>query len=266
MKFLKTGLVASLVVLSMAASAAQWSTTSLSYLNGNGFEYGDNNKDELSFEHASGFAYGDNFFFFDVTDAQAKDSNNYEIYGEWAPRLSLGKIFGYYNRDRILQDVLLAGAMEFGSARDLPVDANNTIHIATRTRLYGVGFDFKIPYFAFFNYNFYVRDNIDKEGTTFQSTITYLVPIKINDKFQFSWGAYIDYVHGEEGAKSTFDLAESHWHTAQQVLMDVGALWGKPGVLQAGMEYQYWNRKYGLSIGDDGAVENNAKWMVKWIF
>lgn len=247
-------LIASAIGLSISANAATWSETTISYLRGSNFanSFEDNNRSELSFEHASGFKYGDNFFWLDVSDSQSSSrSTDTELYGEWSPRFSAGKVLGFYNKDRLVQDVLLSGTLEFGRSA-----------VVSRARLYGFGLDFNIPHFSFFQYNLYIRDNMDKTGTTFQSTFAYKVPFSISKKIKINYSAYVDIVHGEEGTDSDSTIVEAYWHTGQVVTLDLGALWGVDNVIHTGFKYQYWNRKYGAK---SGPVENNLKWMIKWV-
>ncbi|WP_157765597.1 hypothetical protein [Halobacteriovorax marinus] len=236
-----------------SVGAYEWSRTSLSYLNGSSFQLGDNNRVEYSFEHAGGWKYGDNFFWFDVTDPQSSnDSSKTAIYGEWAPRLSFGKIFGFYSDERFFKDVLLSTTFEHGKSG-----------VASRARLIGLGTDLNIPLFKFFQVNFYVRDNLDAEGVSFQSTIAYNLPLDISDRLSLYYSAYIDIVIGDEGNRSDNSYKESHWHTAQQLAYDVGKMYGYADIAYLGVEYQYWNRKYGI---EGGPVENNLKLLIKWIF
>lgn len=237
--------------------AEVWSETSLSFLRGNNFAeiFGsDNDRSEFTFEHAGKFQYGDHFFWLDITDSQSNTTaRNTELYGEWSPRLSFGKIFDFYSDKRFVKDILLSTTFEFGRSSGAQ----------TRSRLFGVGLDLKVPYFLFFQYNLYIKDNLDKTGRAIQSTIAYKLPIIISDRVKFSYGAYIDIIHSEEGTASDSTLAEAHWHTGQQFLWDAGALWNKSHLLYLGIEYQHWNRKYGIK---SGPVENNLKWMMKYIF
>lgn len=236
-------------------SAANWSETSISYLRGSNSAQvfgSDNNRSELTIENASSFAYGDNFFWLDVTDPQSsKGSNDTELYGELSPRFSIGKIFNKHDSNRFVQDVLIASTLEFGNSGK-----------PNRSKLIGLGFDLKIPYFTFFQYNFYIRDNLDKDNSTFQSTLAYQMPINISSKILLTWSAYIDIVHGDEGKSSNSSLVTSHWHTGQQLNFDIGNLWGKSNFLLGGFEFQHWSRKYGIK---NGVVENNLKWMFKWV-
>jgi len=235
------------------ALSYEWSSTSLSYLNGSSFELGDNNRVEYSFEHAGGWKYGDNFFWFDVTDPQtSNDSSKTALYGEWAPRLSFGKIFDFYSDKRFVKDVLLSTTFEHGKST-----------VATRARLIGAGVDLNIPYFKFFQVNLYLRDNLDSKGTSVQSTIAYNLPMDISEKLSLYYSAYIDIVFNSEGNRADNSYVTSHWHTGQQLAYDVGKAYGHADIAYLGMEYQYWSRKYGI---ESGPVENNLKLLVKWIF
>ena len=236
-----------------SAHAYEWSRTSLSYLNGSNSELGDNNHTEYTFEHAGGWKYGDNFFWFDVTDPQSSnDSSKTGVYGEWSPRVSFGKIFDFYKKERFVQDVLLSTTFEHGKSRS-----------ASRARLVGVGLDLAVPRFEFFNINLYIRDNLDAEGTSIQSTIAYNLPLDISKKLSLYYSAYIDIVFGSEGNSADNSLVKGHWHTGQQLAYDVGKTYGYSDILYLGAEYQYWSRKYGI---EGGPVENNLKLLVKWIF
>lgn len=245
--------ICSFVLLTRNICAASWSETSVSYLNGSGYEVGTNHhRTILTYEHASGWNYGDHFIFIDVTNPLSrKGSANTEVYGEWAPRFSMGKIFNFYNNERFVQDMLVVGNIEHGRSG-----------VSSRALLYGFGMDLNIPGFKYFKYSFMRRDNPDSEGTTFQSTFAWDLPIKIS-KVKLSFSGYLDIVHGSEGMESDFTLVESHLHTAPQLLLDLGHFFNNDDVLYSGIEYQYWNRKFGIK---GGAVENNLQWMLKWIF
>ncbi len=244
-----------LLFFTTSVTAATWSRSSISYLRGDNFApiFGkDNNRSELTIDNAVGMKYGDSYFWLDVTDPlSSSGSNDTELYGEWSPRLSIGKITGFYQDERFIKDLLISTTLEFGNSG-----------VPTRARLYGLGVDLKIPYFAFFQYNLYLRDNPDKNGVVLQSTIAYKLPFRFTEKTKFDWSAYIDIVHGDEGSKSDNSLTESHWQTGQQLNFDLGNLWNQQDSIYVGFEYQFWSRKYGVP---GAPVENNLKWMIKWI-
>ncbi len=244
-----------IILLSLSSMAAQWSKTSMSFLRGHNFELGDNDRTEITWENASGFKYGDLFMWFEVTDTQQGTNNtaNAAYYGEFSPRISLGKIFNFKNQKRFIQDILISNTFEFGRSASG----------VSRARLHGIGFDLKIPYSAFFQFNFYLKNSPDKDGTTFQTTIAYMFPIKLGEKLNFQYSAYIDIIHGAEGEGSTYTAPYSH--TGQQFLYDLGANWGEKNNYLIGIEYQWWDRKYGIPA-PRGPVENVIKYMFKWIF
>ncbi len=252
---MKLKILLSVLFISYSCIAAEWSQTSMSILRGHTFELGDNDVTEVTFENASAFKYGDLFMWFEVTDTQqgTDNTNSAAYYGEFSPRLSLGKIFKFQNSDRFIQDVLIANTFEFGRSSSG----------VSRARLYGIGFDLKIPYAAFFQANFYIKDNPDREGTTFQTTLAYMFPVSFGERLSFQYAAYVDIIHGSEGDGSEYTAPFAH--TGQQFLYDLGANWGEKNKFFIGIEYQWWDRKYGIPA-PSGPIENVIKYMFKWNF
>ena len=129
--------------------------------------------------------------------------------------------------------------------------------------LLGFAIDLNVKNFDFFQVNFYHRNNPELEGSTFQTTIAYRRTFNPTHKISFFWAAYIDIVHGDEGNPNGL-FAKAHWHTAQQLLLDLGALTGLTRkTLYLGLEYQYWSTKFGVEgIG----AEHNLKYMISWFW
>lgn len=226
--------------------AADFSQNSVTILAGNDFEVGgDRRRIELTYESLNIFSFGDSFFWMDVTSPFKKEDSgrNTNLYGEWAPRLSFSKLFNF-SQEGLIKDFTFSNAFEFG---------NNTFG-QTRSRLHGLGVDLNITGFRLLSFNFYLRDNLDRTGTTFQTSIIYLYPFKAF-KQDFLFNAYIDIVHGEEGGQS--DKREAHWHMAQQLHFYILPK------LSIGFEYQYWSQKFGFV---DAPAESNLKLMGQWIF
>lgn len=234
------------------AGAAQWSSTNIQYLYGDDYEaiFFDPVSDQLNsnpvsgsvvtVETVNGWKYGDNFFFVDMTNP---DRNGTTIgtgfYGEFSPRLSFGKMTGKDLSFGIIKDVLLTGTLEVGE------DFHNT--------LYGLAVDLNIPNVPVFQINYYVRNEAAKD-TGSQLTLVWMVPIPLGN-LDFVFEGFLDYAFG-------IDPSEDNLLTAPRLLLDVGKMWGAPGVLQAGVEYQIWRNKYGI----DGIDEDVAQAMLKWIW
>lgn len=224
-----------------SAGMTQWSTTSILYQYGTSFELGDENRSLMTFEHANGWTYGDNFFFFDVENAERDgDSTQTNLYGEFSPRLSAGKILKKDLSFSIVKDVLLAGTIEMGSG--------------FHNYLYGVGFSLNIPKFSYFDLNVYIRDNQNQSGTTYQITPVWGLPFNLGP-LKMLFEGFAD-IAGEEGDNS------SNIDFQPRLFVDVGNFWGTPDSLFVGTEYIYWHNKYGIK----GLNEHNATLAVKWTF
>ncbi len=221
------------------SAKAEFSRNSVTYLSGKEFEVGeDRERTEMTFESLNIFDYGDSFFWMDVTSPHktAEDNRTTAMYGEWAPRILITKISDY--------GIYLAGNFEFG---------NNSFG-QVRSNLYGLGINLKVPGAKFFNYHLYVRDNLDKRGTSLQSTIVYNFPFDVFGR-NLALNAFVDLVHSSEGEGSNKTLA--HINTAQQILYSLHEKFA------VGFEYHYWSKKFG---GTTAPEEKNLKALVQWVF
>jgi nucleoside-specific outer membrane channel protein Tsx len=162
------------------------------------------------------------------------------FYMEWAPRFSSSKILGQ-EYGGMLSDVLLSGQINVPSTS-----------LARKIYLYGAAIDLALPSFKFFQSNFYIRDDLGKDGTTYQITLVW--GMEIIDKLTF--GGFLDYA-GEEGDKNKAGgLSEAN------LLMQPQLLYEAVPSLQVGLEYQYWQNKFGV----DGETESVPQIMAKWNF
>lgn len=248
-----TALIISLCWTTAAsAGAAQWSSTNIQYLYGDSYEsiFFNNNTGKLdshqvsgsvvTLEHVNEWKYGDNFFFVDMTNP---DRNDTEIptgyYGEISPRLSFGKMTGTDLSYGIIKDFLITTTEEVGE------DFHNW--------LYGLAMDLNLPGVPVFQINYYVRNQKGADLGN-QVTLVWLKPFSIGS-LDFTFEGFLDYAYGVKPLKDNL-------LTAPRLLVDLGKLWGAPGTLQAGVEYQIWRNKYGI----DGIDEDVAQAMLKWIW
>jgi nucleoside-specific outer membrane channel protein Tsx len=252
-------LVSSLLVagsLALAATTAQadgpllWQDNSATYLYGRDFKVNPAIQQTLSFEHASGWTFGDLFVFFDQINYNGTEDSNAgknTYYGEFAPRLSFGKIFDQKLEFGPIKDVLLAGTYERGENRN-------------QNYLLGPGFDLALPGFDYFQLNFYYRkpDGITKNPSG-QWQVTpvwsYTIPVGNSD---ILIDGYMDWVWNNKDATSSRpnDL-HANLHFNPQIKYDLGKAMGWTGVkhVYVGVEYDYWKNKYAIDndsfLGDD---------------
>lgn len=238
-KLLTTSCALGLLLGGVTTQAQAWTSSSISLLYGWDYAVGEKERSMATFEMTNGWEYGDNYFFFDYTNLSGGSTAGVPtVYGEFAPRLSFGKLTGRDLSFGPVKDVLLAGQLEMGD------DINR--------RLYGIGFDIDVPGMDYFQFNVYARDDQDKPGDTWQTT--------------FVWGSKFDIAETKWFFKGHFDYAGSEGGTdhninaAPQLLLDVGNFWGAEDRLYAGVEYQYWRNKFGIK----GADEDNPQLIVTW--
>lgn len=251
-KWIYSLLVTLLFAPRLFAGAAEWSSTNIQYLYGDTYEaiYFDGAAGKLdsydvsgsviTLEHVNGWKYGDNFFFVDFTNPDSTDKDiGSSAYGEISPRLSLSKISGSDLSMGIIKDVLITTTMEIGEG--------------FHNYLYGLAVDLDFPGWPVFQVNYYVRNEAVTD-TGNQITLVWLKPFSVGP-LDFTFEGFLDYAYG-------LDPAEDNLLTAPRLLVDLGKLWGAPGTLQAGVEYQIWRNKYGI----DGIDEDVAQLMLKWIW
>src|SRR3546814_14754320 len=99
----------------------------------------------ITFEHASGWTWGDMFLFVDNKGYNGiSGSDGHTYYGEFSPRLSLGKISGADLSFGPIKDVLISATYERGEGR-------------SRNYLLGPAVDLAIPGFDRFSLHTYYR-------------------------------------------------------------------------------------------------------------
>lgn len=200
-----------------ATSAPAWQSNDLFLLHGNGYEVESEKQTTLTFEHVSGWRFGDLFSFIDVTthhDSNTADS----LYGEFSPRLSLGKTTDNNFDFGLVKDVLIAGSIEFGKGD-------------VESLLLGVGFDLEVQGFNYVSLNILRRfTNGDRDGETIQLTPAW----GMNWGDQLSFSGFIDWNINDDGNYT------SNFHFNPRIEYKLGKTLG------AGLEYSYWKNKYGI--------------------
>ncbi|MFL9811953.1 hypothetical protein D7241_01710 [Stutzerimonas sp. VN223-3] len=234
-----------------AEGMLQWQNNSLTYLYGKDFKVDAGEiQQTVTFEHASGWSWGDMFLFVDnkwYNGLTGNDGHTY--YGEFSPRLSLGKITGQEMSFGPIKDVLLAATYERGESTD---------GVPNQNYLLGPAVDLAVPGFDRFNINVYYRK---PDGTTgkpsgqWQITPTWAMTIPVG-KSDILFDGFIDWVVNDAGSERRGDFVSKNLHINPQIKYDLGkALDGEPGKLYVGIEYDYWSDKYGIE--DGGFVSEN---------
>ncbi|NQY88707.1 MAG: nucleoside-binding protein [Colwellia sp.] len=224
-----------ITILCLSSITAQaktvWSDFSLTYLNGSNYEVGDKDREVVTFEYVSGTTWGDTFMFFDRLESSNGDV---ETYGEFSPRFKI-KDFA----DSVIKSVYFAPSVELGPETNY---------------LVGVGLDLDISYFDYFQLNTYFRNNGDGDNSE-QLTLVWGLPIG-----SLYYDGFMDYATGVDN--TVFGDTEAQMNFTSQLKYNLASLLDLDTKLFVGIEYAYWNNKFGIKNVD----ERNINLLVKYHF
>jgi nucleoside-specific outer membrane channel protein Tsx len=217
----------------------QWHSSNMQLLHGSDYELGSEQRTVMTLEHANGWQFGDFFIF---GDQIWSDEGKSTYYIEPTLRFSLSKLLDKKLSYGLIKDVLISAQIEKPKNKDV-------------RKLAGFAVDFDLPGFNFFKSNFFVRDNPNLSGSTYQVTLVWNVPFQLAGVKMLLEG-FTD-IAGSEGS------TVAHQLIVPRLLVDTGQLIGlKESKLWLGVEWQYWHNKFGV----DGVTESVPQLQLKYIF
>ncbi|WP_299197902.1 DUF5020 family protein [uncultured Amphritea sp.] len=235
-KLALAALTASAFIAAPASAEMLWTNTSLSYLKGDDYKFTPTgNMDVVTLENATGHNWGDTFLFIDRSMPEDGSSS---FYGEFSPRLSLSYATDSDLSFGLVKDVYLAGTWEAGNGFD--------------NYLYGVSVNLDVPGFRYFTASVYQAFN-DKSANDEQLTLTWAYPIEAGSQ-EFLIDGFLDW-------STSSDTNESEMNFTPQIKWNAGKNMGLKSPLYVGVEYAYWNNKYGTTTD-----ERCASLLLKWHF
>ncbi|WP_434939831.1 outer membrane protein OmpK [Shewanella sp. HL-SH8] len=233
----------------IADDMVQWWDFSATALYGDNYDLAPSEtQTTITVETAGAWKYGDWFAFQDFTHFNDANGQQRTNYGEISPRFSYGKISGNKINLGPIKDVSLALTLEEGRG---PVTS----------LLYGVGLDFDIPYFSYFQLNTYRRNAISSGNNSdgWQLTPAFRVDFPVGNS-NIVLDGFIDWIFVADNGGYQENL-----HFNPQIKYDLGSiLFGqhKKNKLLVGFEYDYWQNKYGV----DGIDQNTYSVIAKYHF
>lgn len=227
------------LVSAVESDFIQWHENNVQLLRGGDYKLGSEQRTIMTLEHVNGWQYGD-FFIFGEKIWSDKGKSTYYI--EPTLRFSLSKMLDKKISYGLIKDVLISTQIEKPKNQDV-------------RRLAGLAFDLNLPGVKFFKSNFFIRDNPNLSGSTYQITLVWNVPFQIAGANILLEG-FTDIVGGEGGTVA-------HQLIVPRLLIDVGQPIGlKKDKLWFGVEWQYWHNKFGI----DGVTESVPQLQLKYIF
>lgn len=233
-----------------AQEMAPFTDTSISALSGGKFRLDPEDQTTFTLEQVHSGAWGDTYWFVDAIHFDHEQGKDNTWYGEFSARVSAKKLGWGSPAKGPLRDILLATTYERGKDRGVAEAA-----------LVGIGTDWKLPGFSYFQANVYARKELYAGGwDSWQITLSGAVPFHIGAQ-KFVVDGFIDYV-GQGG------IQHENLHVVPQIKWDLGSAVGTPaGKLWLGVEVDWWRNKYG--VDDRTGLATNQKAasvLLRWHF
>lgn len=240
--------------LSAQADIFAWSDTEIQYLHGDDYQMPMNSNDVsrsiITLSHADGWALGRNFFFMDTLISEQGEASQVNLYGEFYSYLSLSKMTGKDLAYGLFKDLNLTAGVNAGENLD-------NARSGARIILYGVTVDFNLPGFKLFTVDFLRHDVLEPDsfGSSWQITPVWNFPFTLLGT-HWSLEGFADFI-GPKGPNYAGSVLAQ-----PQIRLDVGDFLGRSNRLFIGIEYQYWNNKFGIK----GLHESLPQALLLWKF
>lgn len=245
MSKIKALAAASALALPMMAATQEasaemfWMDNAVSVMQGSGYKFGDDDRTTYGFEHVSGHSWGDFVYFFDYQIGEDSGSNS-----------TFHKAIGRLGTDVLGLDI------SGGPLKRTYLYANGEFpdHLSPTYNL-GVSFDWDVPGFMNVETSLTHVEYLDG-GQAQRLRIFPLASWDIAGQ-KVAFNGFFDFETADKNGTS-----EDNIQAQPRLLIDVGhALGGKEGKLQAGIEYQYWNNKFGVDAGE-ASDESTLQWII----
>ena len=247
--------LSALALLSAAAGAhadITWSKTAITLLHGQDYLNPFSSQEEsgyvMTFSNAASYTWGKSFFFIDRFRSEDDQVVENSAYGELNMDFSLTGGKGF--ETGLIKDVYLATTWEYA--------ANPNVD----NILVGASVRWRLPGYAWIDTGIYYRDNGENK---------YGVEEDDSVHFGSAWGIPFTVAGMKWSLEGFIDMhSETETNTGKDVPMkivfqpklslDLGALFGQPGNLYTGIEYDYRKNMYGV----DGEDQHNPQLFVEF--
>ena len=267
--------LATILSLSAAgASAADWSDTAISWRAGNSFREPFNPKDIhkniFALTHASGYAYGSNYFNLDLLNSDSSDPGSLnqnggaqEAYLVYRHTLDIGKLRG--------ADIKFGPVRGMGVTAGFDWNTKNDVGYNSRKRMLVLGPTLMWDVPGFLNTSLLLLRESNAPSGAFppisqlRGRYTYDLHPMLNAAWGIPLGAswsfegYANFI-ASKGRDEVGNDTGPETNIDMQLMFDAGAAMGyKKNVFKAGVEYQYWNNKFGNTSATTGGQGQRAK-------
>jgi len=254
----KLALVA-LAAAAVSAQAADWSDTALTYRQGSQYAEPFNTKDIskniLGLTHASGYKYGSNFFNVDFLMSDSKDpasagssTGAQEVYAVYRNTVDLSKVTGNAYKFGIVRGVGVTGGFDFNTKADAGYNSKKRMLVVGPTVMLDVP--------GFLNVSLLELFESNSPYSTFSHTGTGRYSYAAHPMIGLSWGIPFNVAsvplsfEGFANFIASKGKNEFGAETAAETNIDMQVMYDVTGTktFKVGVEYQYWNNKFGNNV------------------
>jgi nucleoside-specific outer membrane channel protein Tsx len=264
---------AALMLLTGAAQAADWSDTSISWRYGTQFAEpfngADISKHIFALTHASAYKYGSNFLNVDLLQSDSKDpasltqnSGAQEAYVVYRHTLDIGKLRG--------ADVKWGAIKGVGATFGFDWNTKNDVGYNSRKRMLVLGPTLMWDVPGFLNTSVLLLRESNAPSGAFPpiSTVRGRHTYDTHPMFAANWGipvaegwAFEGFLNviASKGRDEVGNKTGTETNLDMQLMYDIGSQFGQPkNRFRLGLEYQYWNNKFGNTSATTGGLGQRA--------
>jgi len=254
----KLALVA-LAAAAVSAQAADWSDTALTYRQGSQYAEPFNTKDIskniLGLTHASGYKYGSNFFNVDFLMSDKNDpasagssTGAQEVYAVYRNTVDLSKVTGNAYKFGIVRGLGVTGGFDFNTKADAGYNSKKRMLVVGPTVMLDVP--------GFLNVSLLELFESNSPYSTFSHTGTGRYSYSAHPMIGLAWGVPFSVgsvplsFEGFANFIASKGKNEFGAETAAETNIDMQVMYDVTGTktFKVGVEYQYWNNKFGNNV------------------
>jgi nucleoside-specific outer membrane channel protein Tsx len=271
----KLYLAAALLLCAQATvQAAQWSDTALSVRHGQDFREPFNpsnvGKTIFALTHASGYEYGSNFFNVDLLQSDSKDpaalgssAGAQEAYVVYRHTLDIGKLSGSDLKLGAIRGVGATFGFDWNTKNDVGYNSRKRMLVAGPTLMWSVP--------GFLNTSLLLLRESNAPSGAFPpiSLVGKRYGYKLHPMLSANWGipvsellAFEGYANliASKGRDEVGNATGTETNIDMQLMFDAGAAMGSAkNTFRVGLEYQYWNNKFGNTSTTTGGKGYRAQ-------
>jgi hypothetical protein len=248
-----------LAAAAVSAQAADWSDTALTYRQGSQYAEPFNTKDIskniLGLTHASGYKYGSNFFNVDFLMSDKNDpasagssTGAQEVYAVYRNTVDLSKVTGNAYKFGIVRGLGVTGGFDFNTKADAGYNSKKRMLVVGPTVMLDVP--------GFLNVSLLELFESNSPYSTFSHTGTGRYSYSAHPMIGLAWGVPFSVgsvplsFEGFANFIASKGKNEFGAETAAETNIDMQVMYDVTGTktFKVGVEYQYWNNKFGNNV------------------